>query len=145
MMGKGLAYGGVVVNDAGQVLLREPANHFDGYVWTFPKGHPDDGETAEEAAVREVREETGVTARVVDRLPGTYPGGTTDTVFFVMEPVDQDEDEQLDETSSVRWCSIVDATKLIRETTNATGRARDLQVLADYEDRAQRSGDRPTP
>ncbi|MGH9919477.1 MAG: hypothetical protein ACRD6W_11505, partial [Nitrososphaerales archaeon] len=34
-------YGGVVFNLAGAVLLREPKNHFDDYVWTFPKGRPD--------------------------------------------------------------------------------------------------------
>lgn len=111
MMGKPLAYGGVVVNGAGQVLLREPINHFDDYVWTFPKGRPDDGETPEEAAVREVREETGVDARVVERLPGTYPGGTSDNVFFAMELVDQDDHARLDETASVRWCSIAEATE----------------------------------
>lgn len=34
-------------------------------VWSFPKGHIENGETAEQAAVREVREETGVTGQVV--------------------------------------------------------------------------------
>ena len=35
---KGMAYGGVVINRQGKLLLREPLNHFEGYVWTFPKG-----------------------------------------------------------------------------------------------------------
>ena len=42
----------------------------DGRRWQLPKGHIEEGETAEEAAVREVREETGVTGRVVASLPG---------------------------------------------------------------------------
>lgn len=33
-------------------------------VWSFPKGHLEAGETAEQAAVREVFEETGLTAQV---------------------------------------------------------------------------------
>src|SRR5580693_1755442 len=32
------AYGGVLVNQNGEFLLREPTDHFDGYHWTFPKG-----------------------------------------------------------------------------------------------------------
>lgn len=37
-------------------------------VLALPKGHPDGAETPQEAALREVREETGVHAHVVDRL-----------------------------------------------------------------------------
>lgn len=34
----------------------------------LPKGHPDPGETLEQAATREVREETGLTAEPIERL-----------------------------------------------------------------------------
>lgn len=43
--GKRAAFGGVVVDAEGRVLLREPADHFGGYVWTFPKGRPDANES----------------------------------------------------------------------------------------------------
>ena len=33
-------------------------------VWSFPKGHLELGESAEQAAVREVQEETGLTAQI---------------------------------------------------------------------------------
>jgi bis(5'-nucleosidyl)-tetraphosphatase len=36
--------------------------------WVLPKGTPAPGETTEEVALREVREETGVSARVVEQL-----------------------------------------------------------------------------
>lgn len=42
----------------------------EGRRWQLPKGHIEEGETAEEAAVREVREETGVIGRVRAPLPG---------------------------------------------------------------------------
>jgi ADP-ribose pyrophosphatase YjhB (NUDIX family) len=44
-------------------------------VWSLPKGHLEEGETAEVAAVREVSEETGIAGRVV------APLGTIDFWF----------------------------------------------------------------
>lgn len=40
----------------------------DGTVLALPKGHIEEGETAAEAAAREVREETGIAAEVVAKL-----------------------------------------------------------------------------
>ncbi|HMC70482.1 MAG TPA: NUDIX domain-containing protein, partial [Mycobacteriales bacterium] len=34
-------------------------------LWSLPKGHVEPGETVEDAAVREVSEETGITGRVL--------------------------------------------------------------------------------
>jgi len=122
------AYGGVVVDAKGLILLREPRNHFDGYVWTFPKGRPDKGETPEEAALREVREETGYAARIIARLEGSHVGGTTVTEYFMMEPVGSPTDFD-SETASIRWATPDEAEVLIAMTTNKKGRERDLAVL----------------
>jgi len=54
--------GGVVINEAGDVLL---IRHRNGS-WVFPKGHIESGESKVDAAVREVEEEAGVQATVVD-------------------------------------------------------------------------------
>jgi 8-oxo-dGTP pyrophosphatase MutT (NUDIX family) len=37
-------------------------------LWSLPKGHVEPGETPEDAAIREVAEETGITGRVVATL-----------------------------------------------------------------------------
>lgn len=57
--------GGLVVK-GGEVLLIAVEK---GGRWQLPKGHIEDGETAEEAGIREVREETGVVGALVDVLP----------------------------------------------------------------------------
>ncbi|MEE8425507.1 MAG: NUDIX domain-containing protein [Elusimicrobiota bacterium] len=69
--------GGVVVKNRKVLLVRIKAtgNPLRGtatsallkkgdYVWTFPKGHVERGETPRRAALREVREETGWECRV---------------------------------------------------------------------------------
>jgi 8-oxo-dGTP diphosphatase len=48
----------IVVNDKGQLLMGRQVK--DDYRWSFPGGHLDDGESHKEAAVRELKEETGV-------------------------------------------------------------------------------------
>jgi 8-oxo-dGTP pyrophosphatase MutT (NUDIX family) len=58
--------GGLVVLGSRILLISTQA----GRRWQLPKGHIEEGETSEQAAVREVREETGVTSRVVAPLPG---------------------------------------------------------------------------
>ena len=49
------------------VLVHRPA--YDD--WAFPKGKLEPGETDEQAAVREVREETGLSCRLGTELPST--------------------------------------------------------------------------
>ena len=60
--------GGVVYRDAGNgpqvLLIKDPYNN-----WGLPKGHIEDGETPEQAALREVEEETGLRVDMVAQLP----------------------------------------------------------------------------
>lgn len=123
------ACGGILLTRGGRILLREPTNHYDGYVWTYAKGRPDKGDTPEQTALREVREETGYEAEVVDVLPGVFKGGTTTNAFFVMRHIGPPGRFDERETASVRWVDFDAAEKLIARTTNSIGRARDLAIL----------------
>lgn len=73
----------VVVISEGMILLQQRA---DFPLWNLPGGHVEDGESLAEAAIREVREETGLTVRIT-RLVGVYSrphwrrGGNHQTVF----------------------------------------------------------------
>lgn len=123
------AYGGVVINDAGQVLLVAPKNHFDGYAWTFPKGRPEPNETPEETAVREVREEARVIGSITCPISGAYRGGTTLSRYFLMRITASLEESNATETQSTMWASYEDARDLIGQTSNKLGRQRDRTVL----------------
>jgi 8-oxo-dGTP diphosphatase len=125
-----IAYGGIIINDQGKILLREAHHHYDGYVWTFPKGRQKPGETPEETALREVFEETGIKTEIKGRLPGVYEGGTTENIYFLMSFI-EDTGKFDGETQSVRWVTPEEARDLISMTTNQTGRKRDLRVLEE--------------
>jgi len=73
--------GGLVVDrteGAPRVALIGRVDRRGRLLWSLPKGHLEDGETAEDAAIREVEEETGIRGRVVASL------GTID-YWFVAE------------------------------------------------------------
>jgi 8-oxo-dGTP pyrophosphatase MutT (NUDIX family) len=123
------AYGGVLFNDQGQVLLVEPANHFDNTVWTWPKGKPDAEATAEAVALREVLEETGYRAEILALIPGAWKGITGQTQYFLMRPVGPQGRHHW-ETASTAWVAPEMAPASIQKTTKSSTRTRDLEVLA---------------
>jgi 8-oxo-dGTP pyrophosphatase MutT (NUDIX family) len=129
--GMAAAYGGVVISeDHQQVLLREPHNHFGGYVWTFAKGRPNRGETPWTCAEREIREELGCTVRDAVPIPGWYPGDTTSTQYYLCTHAGTARSPDQAETASVRWATWEEAHALVSLTRSANGRKRDLAVLA---------------
>lgn len=63
--------GGLVVDLAAEVPLGALIGRTDRQgrlLWSLPKGHIEAGETAEQAAVREVAEETGISGEIVAEL-----------------------------------------------------------------------------
>lgn len=63
--------GGIVVNLGGaapQAAVIARLNRAGRVEWCLPKGHLENGETPEQAAVREIAEETGITGRILGSL-----------------------------------------------------------------------------
>jgi 8-oxo-dGTP pyrophosphatase MutT (NUDIX family) len=130
--GKRMAYGGIVARDDGKLLMRLVAGRYDGEGWTWAKGKPDPGETAEEAAQREVLEETGCHAEIVARLPGEHPARTSVNVYFVMRPT-ADTGRFHDETEAIGWFTPEECRERIHAlTTKPEAVSRDLGALEDY-------------
>jgi 8-oxo-dGTP diphosphatase len=106
------AAGGVVVRD-GQVLLVHRPRYDD---WTFPKGKLDPGESFEDAAVREVEEETGLRCNLVRELPATryeVNGRPKLVRYWLMEPEAEAPFAPNDETDELRWLPPREALALL--------------------------------
>ena len=130
---KNMSYGGVIINDSGEVLLRKPKDGFGGYEWTFAKGGADKNEDPMQAALREVREETGLHCEIVGDIPGHFTTSVNNK-FWLMKVVGGDKSQfQANETSDAQFFDPAQAESQIKltgsEWDNHDGVERDLAIL----------------
>ena len=105
-------------------LIRRPTPN-DGYRgnlgWSWPKGWIDEGETPEQAALREVREEGGVEAKAIKKLE-TLKIFFTDQdgervmkfiTYFLMQYVTDVPEGFGEETAEVKWVTKDEAQDLL--------------------------------
>ncbi|MDX2447691.1 MAG: NUDIX domain-containing protein [Desulfobacterales bacterium] len=107
--------GGIVyrhVNDKVEYLLVSARNQPE--LWVLPKGHIEPGEDIEHAALREVFEETGVTAKIVAKIPRPIrfecKGEQVHAVFYLMEYLNE---KQAMENRQSAWVSLEEALQRI--------------------------------
>jgi len=105
-------------------------------LWALPKGTPDSGETIEETALRETREETGLEVEIEVSLSSIryfFVRGTTrfhKTVhFFLMRPVGGALELHDHEFDEVRWAAGPEALALLTHATERTVVERALKLL----------------
>jgi 8-oxo-dGTP diphosphatase len=111
------AAGGVVhrLRDGGavEVLIIHRPKYDD---WTLPKGKLEPGESVEEAAVREVFEETGYRTEIERRIGETSyrdrHGRPKRVTYYALRPVDGSF-EQNYEVDEVRWVTVDEAKRLL--------------------------------
>jgi 8-oxo-dGTP diphosphatase len=107
------AGGGVVVDEEGRVLLVHRPEYDD---WSLPKGKLDKGESFEEAALREVEEETGVRCELVRSLPDvrySVRGKPKVVRYWLMRVVSDSGFEPNSEVDEVRWVSPEEAVEVL--------------------------------
>jgi 8-oxo-dGTP pyrophosphatase MutT (NUDIX family) len=119
--------GGVVYRTVDHTLELALAHRRSPLLWALPKGTPDAGETLEETALRETREETGLEVEIERPLRSIryfFVRGSTrfhKTVhFFLMRAVGGSPDAHDAEFDEVRWVPLDEALALL---THATERA----------------------
>ena len=130
---KDTAYGGMIMinhpTHGTKVVLRKPKGGHRGYNYTIPKGGANPDESPEDAALREVLEETGYECRIVGEMPGHFQSGVNNRMFL-MEPVGGSPTQfQDDETEDVKSFTYAEAEAEINKTENEDGRKRDLHLL----------------
>ena len=106
------AVGAVVFDPAGRVLLVRRAHPPRAGEWSLPGGHVDDGETGPEAAVREVREETGLEVRVgayLETVRIEHEGYAYAIEEFLCLPDSPPHSARAgDDASDVRWAALTE-------------------------------------
>ncbi len=113
--------GGVVVRDGHCIVIVPTRRAADGSkVLALPKGHPDGSESPAEAALREVREETGVEAALVAKLGDIrywyMRGGrriSKVVSFFLLDYVSGELADHDDEVEHAEWMALEDAARCL--------------------------------
>ena len=124
-------------NDDGtiEILLASRRTRRGDLAWGLAKGGLEEGETNEDAAIREVREETGIVAEIEGSLGETKYFYVWEDVrirktvhFFLMRATGGDSDDRDDEMEEIRWFPMERALKraAYRGEREMLGRAAEL-------------------
>jgi len=112
--------GGIVYRRQGEDLQVVICWIKERNTWGLPKGTPNPGESVEECARREVREETGLEVKIVGKVGSIrywfVAGGIRyhKTVHhFLMEPVGGSLDQHDPEFDVVKWATIEEAQRTL--------------------------------
>ncbi len=143
---RAVSAGGLVVQDRadgrwGLLIARRSA--MGKLQWTLPKGGIEPGEAVEDAAVREVREETGIHAAIIEGLGVVdywflwHPDGVRYhkyVHYYVMRPLHGHLHERDDEAEHVAWLPLGQALERMAHLNErklvASVRGRALQASA---------------
>jgi len=107
-----LAAGGLVLRDGAIAVVHRP--RYDD--WSLPKGKLDEGEDFEQAALREVEEETGLRCRIERHLGDTSYHDRKDRpklVRYYEMRAEGGDFEPNDEVDELRWLSPEEASGLL--------------------------------
>ncbi len=114
--------------DGNVLLVRQFRKAVEQEMYELPAGVMEDGESPEEAARRELAEETGLSAGSLQRLAGFYttPGFSNEYIHIFaardLQPAEATLDD--DEDITTDWIPLADAVGMIE-----TGEVRDAKTI----------------
>ncbi|MEA3507274.1 MAG: NUDIX domain-containing protein, partial [Elusimicrobiota bacterium] len=116
--------GGLVTDGDWVLLIKSRPSVSEKSFWTFPKGKIEIGETEEDAALREVEEETGCRCRIVKKLGETHYHFRRENnlvikkvTWFLMKQTGNLRDIP-DEPVKVKWKKKERALKLLKHSSD---------------------------
>lgn len=137
------------LSSAGGVIFRKTVAGFEAAliatkgkaVWTLPKGIIDKGEQPEAAAIREIREETGLTGKILSPLDTKsywfYLKNENikcrkTVVYFLVEYVSGTIDDECPEVDEARWFLMDDAMKKLSYKSDREVLHKAAELLEHY-------------
>lgn len=140
-----MSAGGVVTRKGDEGLEVLLCGRTSDRLWALPKGTPEPGETIEQTALREVREETGVeceTDGTVGEIKYWFSRPQEGvryykTVYhYLMKPVGGDPSYHDHEFDDVRWFPVQEALRLLTYQNEVRILRLALELLKEREEKA---------
>ncbi len=105
--------GCIIIENDKVLLIQQVKGH-----WGFPKGHMEKGETEQQTAIREVKEETNINVKIISDKKYTMEyitnkGKQKNVILFLAKKIGGEEKYQEDEVKAMEWLSFDEAIKTI--------------------------------
>ena len=128
--------------EGAEIVLGRRHRSREGMSWTLPKGTPAPGESTEETALREVREETGLEVEIVGPVGDIeyqfFRGGRRISKLvhhYLMRPVGVDLGRHDHEFAEVRWVPLAEAPHILTYATEREIVERALPSIESLQER----------
>jgi len=118
LVDKGQRAGTIVLRDDNVLLVSQYRFLVNGMSWELPGGGRSNGETYEQAAIRECKEEAGITCHSLEQV-FRYQQGIETTIapaqIFKCTNFSESPEFENEETDERRWFPVTDALEMIMD------------------------------